>query len=91
LLFMVPADTKNIVNEYEILKNELRKYNPELLVKDKILAITKIDLLDEELKEMLQKEIEANLKEDIDITYISSVANKNLDVLKDKIWKTIND
>src|SRR5882672_9785731 len=57
LLFLVPADAKDIKNEFEILLNELRKYNPELLDKKRLLAITKSDLLDEELKEAIRKEI----------------------------------
>lgn len=91
LLFMVPADSTNIAKDYEILKNELKKFNPELLVKERILAITKSDLMDTELREMVEKDLKKNLTDDIDYTFISSVARLNLDVLKDKIWNTINN
>ena len=90
LLFIVPSDTKNIVAEYEILKSELKKFNPELLVKSRILAISKIDLLDDELFEMLKKDIESKLKEAIEVVYFSSAAFKNLDGLKDTIWHNLN-
>lgn len=91
LLFMVPADSKDIVKEYEILKNELKKFNPELLVKSRLLAITKTDLIDQDLKEMIAKDIKENMKEKIEIIYISSATRSNLDLLKDKVWHTIND
>ena len=87
LLFMVPADTKDIRNEYEVLLNELTQYNPELLDKKRILAVTKCDLIDDELQEMLSKE----LPEKIETVFISSVAHKNLDKLKDLIWKALNE
>ncbi|MBR5982980.1 MAG: GTPase ObgE [Bacteroidales bacterium] len=87
LLFMVPADTKDIRGEYEILLNELTQYNPELLDKKRILAITKCDLIDDELQEMLSKD----LPENIETVFISSVAHKNIDKLKDIIWKALNE
>ena len=87
LLFMVPADTKDIRNEYEVLLNELTQYNPELLDKKRILAVTKCDLIDDELQEMLSKE----LPEKIETVFISSVAYKNIDKLKDLIWKALNE
>ena len=87
LLFMVPADTKDIRNEYEVLLNELTQYNPELLDKKRILAVTKCDLIDNELQEMLSKE----LPEKIETVFISSVAHKNIDKLKDLIWKALNE
>ena len=87
LLFMVPADTKDIRNEYEVLLNELTQYNPELLDKKRILAVTKCDLIDDELQEMLSKE----LPENIETVFISSVAHKNIDKLKDLIWKALNE
>ena len=87
LLFMVPADTKDIRHEYEVLLNELTQYNPELLDKKRILAVTKCDLIDDELQEMLSKE----LPEKIETVFISSVAHKNLDKLKDLIWKALNE
>ena len=87
LLFMVPADTKDIRNEYEVLLNELTQYNPELLDKKRILAVTKCDLIDDELQERLSKE----LPEKIETVFISSVAHKNIDKLKDLIWKALNE
>ena len=87
LLFMVPADAKDIRSEYEILLNELTQYNPELLDKKRILAVTKCDLIDDELQEMLSKE----LPEKIETVFISSVAHKNRDKLKDLIWKALNE
>ncbi|MBR9831568.1 GTPase ObgE [bacterium] len=88
LLFMVPADSEDIAKEYEILLNELRAYNPELLDKKRILAISKSDMLDEELK----SEIKAQLP-DLDSIFISSVAQQGLTELKDLLWKnlTINE
>lgn len=86
LLFMVPADADDIVAEYQILLDELTKYNPELLDKERILAISKCDMLDEELIE----EIKLNLPEDIETLFISSLANMGLVELKDAIWKAIN-
>ncbi len=85
LLFMVPADSKNIAGEYQILLEELKKYNPELLDKERILAISKSDMLDDELKEMLKNELPG-----MDYVFISSVAQTGLDELKDKIWKSLH-
>ncbi len=84
LLFMVPADSKDIHKEYLILLNELKQYNPELLDKSHLLAITKSDLLDEELME----EIKTDLPK-IPYVFISSVAMMGITELKDLIWKTI--
>ena len=86
LLFMVPADSDNIKKEYEILLGELEKYNPELHDKDRMLAISKSDMLDEELKE----EMKAELPEDIDCLFISSVAQQGLTKLKDALWHNMN-
>lgn len=85
LLFMVPADSKDHRKEYGILLNELEKYNPELLDKDRYLVISKSDFLDEEL----QEEISAELK-DIPHSFISAVANQGILQLKDKIWQILN-
>ncbi len=87
LLFMVPADADNIREQYKILLNELKMYNEELLDKPRVLAITKSDLLDEELKELLKPE----LPEGIPHVFISSVAQKGLDELKDLLWTHINE
>ena len=85
LLFVIPADTDDIKKEYNILLNELEKYNPELLYKDRILAISKTDLLDEELKQL----IIPNLP-NIPYQFISSVAQEGLTELKDLIWQQLN-
>ncbi len=86
LLFMIPADTEDIKKEYQVLLHELRKYNIELLDKKRILAITKSDMLDEELVE----EMKQDLPEDIETLFISSVAQKGLTELKDELWKMLN-
>ena len=86
LLFMVPADAEDYKKEYEILLNELVAYNPELADKDRILAITKSDMLDEEM----QSEIAAQLPSDIPHLFISSVTGMNIMSLKDQIWAALN-
>ena len=90
LLFMVPGDADDIRREYEILLNELRQFNPEMLDKHRVLAVTKCDLLDDELVEMLRDELKASLGESIPIVFISAVANKGLDELKDVLWRELN-
>lgn len=88
LLFMVPADTEDIRHEYDVLLNELGQFNPDLLDKGRVLAITKCDLLgqDDELKEMLKE----GLPDDIPVVFISSVAHQGLQELKDVLWKEMN-
>lgn len=86
LLFLVPADAEDIQKEYDILLGELKKYNPELLDKERILAISKCDMLDEEMIE----EMKELLPTDIESVFISSVAQMGLQELKDLIWKRIN-
>jgi GTP-binding protein len=86
LLFMVPADADDITKEYNILLSELKKYNHELLDKDRILAISKSDMLDDELKEEISKE----LPKDLPSLFISSVAQQGLTELKDLIWEKLN-
>jgi GTP-binding protein len=83
---MIPADSDDIKAEYKILLGELQKYNPELLDKQRLLAITKCDMLDDELIEEMKNE----LPEDINTTFISSVVQKGLDNLKDEIWRCLN-
>ena len=108
LLFMVPSDTDDIKREYEILLNELKQFNPELLSKHRVLAITKCDLLDYELIEMLRSELETpstppcsggednsslrreDLGGSVPVVFISAVANKGLDELKDVLWRELN-
>ena len=86
LLFMVPGDTDDIRKEYEILLNEVKTFNPELLDKQRVLAITKTDLLDEELQQMLSED----LPDDLPHVFISAVANKGLTELKDVLWLALN-
>jgi GTP-binding protein len=87
LLFLVPADADNIKKEYEILLNELQQYNPELLDKKRLLAVSKSDMLDDELREAVQ----AELPTEIPSVFISSVTQQGLLELKDLIWKTLHD
>jgi GTP-binding protein len=89
LLFLIPADAKDIVEQYEILLDELRRYNPEMLDKERFVAISKSDMLDDELK----SEIASILDKDLDANYmfISSVAQQGLTELKDKLWNMLND
>ena len=86
LLFMIPADSDDILEEYQILLNELGQYNPDLLDKDRILAITKCDLLDDELMTELKDEF----PKDVKVVCISSVSQQGLTELKDEIWKLIH-
>jgi len=86
LLFLIPADSNDHKKEFEILKNELNEFNPELLQKEFIIAISKSDLLDEELTEAIEKE----LPENIPHIFISSAINKNLVELKDMLWNALN-
>ena len=86
LLFMVPGDTDDIGREYNILLEELRKFNPELLQKQRVLAVTKCDLLDDELMEMLRE----GLPTDIPVVFISAVTGFHLDELKDVLWQELN-
>ena len=86
LLFMVPGDTDDIRKEYEILLNEVGKFNPELLEKQRVLAVTKNDLLDDELQQMLSED----LPEDLPVIFISAVAQRGLTELKDILWKALN-
>jgi GTPase len=86
LLFLIPADSKDHRKEFDILVNELRDYNPELLHKQAIIAISKSDMLDEELKQAIANE----LPKDLPHIFISSVANHNIQQLKDLLWKTLN-
>lgn len=85
LLFLVPADTGDIKKEYNILLNELKQYNPELLDKQRILAISKSDLLDAELMDEMKRELP-----DIPSVFISSVAQQGLTQMKDLLWKALN-
>ena len=86
LLFMVPGDTDDIRKEYEILLHEVGSFNPELMDKQRVLAITKSDLLDEELIEMLS----ADLPDDLPVVFISAVAQQGISELKDILWAALN-
>jgi GTP-binding protein len=86
LLFLIPADSNDHKKEFEILKNELNEFNPELLQKEFIIGISKSDLLDQELQDAIEKE----LPENIPHIFISSAINKNLVELKDMLWKALN-
>jgi GTP-binding protein len=86
LLFMIPADSADIRHDYQVLVNELKEYSPELLDKDRLLAITKCDMLDEVMMAQLRKE----LPKGVDAVLISSVARIGLDELKDKLWKLLH-
>jgi len=86
LLFLIPADSDDIVKEYQVLLNELKQHNPELLDKNRILAISKSDLLDEELKDEIRKEIEPQK-----CIFISAMVQDNIVELKDMLWQKINE
>ena len=86
LLFMIPADSNDHKKEFDILRNELEQYNPDMLQKDFIIAISKSDMLDDELKEAISKELPKNVPH----VFISSVTNTGLSALKDLLWDTLN-
>ncbi len=90
LLFLIPADSNDISKEYEILLNELKKYNPELLDKNRLVAISKSDMLDDELIGEMKSQLDKDLKQTPYI-FISSVSELGLDDLKDKLWQLLND
>jgi GTP-binding protein len=86
LLFLIPADSNNHKKEFDILVNELEQYNPELLHKQFLIAISKSDMLDEELKTEIEKELPTGVPH----LFISSATNKGLLELKDALWKVLN-
>ncbi|HSP83615.1 MAG TPA: GTPase ObgE [Gillisia sp.] len=88
LLFLIPADAPDIAKQYEILLDELRRYNPEMLDKDRLVAISKSDMLDEELKAELKAELDEKLN--APYMFISAVAQQGLTQLKDKLWEMLN-
>ena len=89
LLFLVPADATDIKKEYEILLDELRRYNPEMLDKDRLVVISKCDMLDDELQAELKVQLDKEFK-GTEFMFISSVAQQGLTELKDKLWKMLN-
>jgi len=86
LLFLIPADSKDVATEYKILLNELKQFNPELLDKQRVLAISKSDMLDDEL----ERELKKHLPKKVPHLFISSVTGKNIQSLKDLLWETLN-
>ncbi|MGJ8713656.1 MAG: GTPase ObgE [Maribacter stanieri] len=89
LLFLIPADSKDISKEYEILLDELRRYNPELLDKERLICISKSDMLDEELMDEMREELNKDLN-GTPFMFISSVAQMGIVELKDKLWAMLN-
>ncbi|TKD59303.1 GTPase ObgE [Flavobacterium sp. ASW18X] len=90
LLFLIPADSKDISKEYQILLDELRRYNPELLDKQRLVAISKADMLDDELISEMDGLLKEDFK-DVEYIFISSVAQKGIQELKDKLWAMLNN
>ncbi len=89
LLFLIPADADDIKKEYDILLDELRRYNPEMLDKDRLIAISKCDMLDDELKAELKEQLDKEF-DGLPYIFISSVAHQGLTELKDKLWQMLN-
>lgn len=89
LLFLIPADAEDIKKEYDILIDELRRYNPEMLDKDKLIVISKCDMLDDELQAEMKTQLDVEFK-GLNYMFISSVAQQGLTELKDKLWKMLN-
>ena len=89
LLFLIPADTDDIKKEFDILLDELRRYNPEMLDKDRLIAISKCDMLDDELKAELKEQLDKEF-DGLPYLFISSVAQQGLTELKDKLWQMLN-
>lgn len=90
LLFLLSADSKDVVKEYQVLLNELKKYNPELIDKQRLIAISKSDLINEKDIEKIKNKVSSGIK-NIPFEFISSVSNKGLIELKDKMWKVLNE
>ena len=90
LLFLIPADADDIKKQYDILLDELRRYNPEMLDKDRLIAISKCDMLDDELQAEMKQELDTDFKE-IPYIFFSAVAQKGLMELKDRLWEMLNN
>lgn len=90
LLFLIPVDSPNIKEEYDILIRELEEYNPELLNKQRLVAISKCDMIDEELQKELKAELDQQFK-NIPYVFFSAVSQYNLQLLKDRLWKILNE
>lgn len=94
LLFMIPVDTRDIRQEYQILMNELKLHNPELLDKNRVIAITKCDMIDQELTEALQQELPVDHQSNgsaVPVLFISAVVGKGISELKDVLWEQMNE
>ena len=89
LLFLIPADTEDIKKEYDILIDELRRYNPEMLDKDRLIVISKCDMLDDELQVEMKAQLDQDFK-GMEYMMISSISQQNLQQLKDRLWKMLN-
>ena len=89
LLFLIPADSKDIAAEYDVLLGELRKYNPELLDKKRLVAISKCDMLDAELMEEMKNALKAEMP-GVECLMISSVSGLGLERLRDRLWEMLN-
>jgi GTP-binding protein len=89
-LFLIPADADDIKKQYDILLDELRRYNPEMLDKDRLIAISKCDMLDDELQAEMKQELDRDFKE-IPYIFFSAVAQKGLMELKDRLWEMLNN
>ncbi len=90
LLFLIPADSKDVSQEYNILLDELRRYNPELLDKERLVAISKCDMLDQELIDEMDEDMKEDFK-DVPYLFISSVSGLGIQQLKDRLWKLLNE
>jgi GTP-binding protein len=92
LLFMVPIDADDVIGQYKTLLNELKKFNPELLQKDRMLAITKADTVDDETRNMIEKDLKKKMpkKQPIDYVFVSSATGYNIDKLKDMLWEQMH-
>ena len=90
LLFLIPADADDIKKQYDVLLDELRRYNPEMLDKDRLIAISKCDMLDDELQAEMKQELDKDFK-DISYLFFSAVAQKGLIELKDRLWEMLNN
>lgn len=89
LLFLIPADAEDIKKEYDILLDELRRYNPEILDKERFIVISKSDMLDDELQNEMKAQLDKDFK-GLKYHFISSIANQGLVELKDKLWEMLN-
>ncbi len=90
LLFMIPADTDDVRKEYDILRSELERFNPELLDKQQLLAISKSDMLDDELQNEMEGQLREDLPQGLEFIFISAISGKNIQGLKDRLWQMMN-